>query len=107
CRLGFARSPGLDERPACVAVTDQPFTAGDAEFIGHRVGGGFAGVRYRDDDRIVTIEIESAVGAFGFGQFFAQPCAAEVDAAVIERAGDVGEVDPFKETVSRRAWLSE
>ncbi len=40
--------------------------------------------------------------AFLAGQFLAQGGPGQVDAAVVQRAGHVGEVDPLEEAVGRR-----
>ena len=84
----------LDECPAHVAVAHQAFQTGDPQFEGHGGGGSLGGVGDRDDDRVV-VDGDS----FESRQFFPEGLASHVDAAVIERAGDVGEVDPLEEAV--------
>ena len=44
---------------------------------------------------------------FLLGQFLARAGPSQVDAAVVERAGDVGEVDPLEEAVGRSARRGE
>ena len=92
--LGGTVGRALDERPADVAVAHQPLDRGNAEREGHRVGGGLGGVGHRDDDRV---GVERHV--FQPGELLAERRPAQVDRAVVERAGDVGEVDPFEEAM--------
>ena len=92
--LGGAVGRALDERPADVAVAHQPFDRGQAQCEGHGVGGGLGRVGHRHDDRV---GVERHV--LQPGQFLAQRDAAQVDRAVVERAGHVGEVDPLEEAM--------
>ena len=92
--LGRAVGVPLDEGPADVAVPHQTLDRGELQRERHRVGGGLGGVGDGDDDRV---GVERHV--LQPGQLLAQRRAAQVDRAVVERAGDVGEVDPLEEAV--------
>ena len=92
--LGGAVGGALDERPADVAVAHQALDRGDAQREGHRVGGGLGRVGHRHDDRV---GVERHV--LQPRQLLAQGRPAQVDRAVVERAGDVGEVDPLEEAM--------
>ena len=102
----FGAVLAFDERAADVAIADQPLDGRHAQLEGHRVGGGLAGVRHGDDDG-VAVERHRAERLFLPGQLLAQRRAGEVDAAVVERAGDVGEINPLEEAVGRRPLLGE
>ena len=94
-----ARFAALDERAADVAVADQPFDRRHAQLEGHRVGGGLAGVRHRHDDRVRRRAARGPAPAPAWPAPCPEPRPRQVDAAVVERAGDVGEVDPLEEAV--------
>ena len=106
--LALRRHAAFDEGAAGVAIADQAFAAGQSQVKGHRVGRRFAGIGHRHDDRVFGVERHAAIGQFGSRQFFAQPRAAEVDAAVVQRAGDIGEIDPLEKAVRRAgaSWRS-
>ena len=85
----------VDERAARVTVADQPFHRRDREPVGHGVGGRLARVGNGHDD---------GVGVDGdrlqTGKLFAEPLPRQIHAAIVHRARDVGEVDPFEEAMS-------
>src|SRR5439155_18214828 len=81
----------LNEGASDVTVANQTFDRGYAEFEGHRVGRGLAGVGNGDDDG-VFVQRYFAEPLLLVGQFSAQGGAGQVDAAFIQRAGDIGEV---------------
>ena len=90
----FGAICSLDKRAADIAIANQTFQRGHVEIVGHGVGGRFGRVGYRDDNR-VTIDCDG----FAVGQLFAEPFPREINAAVIQRAGDVGEIDPLEKAV--------
>ena len=96
--LGRAVGGPLDERPADVAVAHQAFDRGHAQGESHGVGGRLGGVGDGDDDRV---GVERHV--FQPGQLLAQACPAQINGAIVERAGDIGEVDPLEKAV-RLPW---
>ena len=100
--LAFAVAAPFDERPAAVAIADQPFHAGDFQRVGHRVGRGLARVGHGHDDRVLVDRHR-----FEPGQFLAQPLARKIDAAVVQRAGHVGEINPLEETMGVPRALGE
>ncbi len=93
--LGRAVGRSLDERPADVAVAHQALDRGHAQREGHGVGGGLGGVGHGHHDRV---GVERHV--FQPCQLLAQRRPAQIDRAIVERAGDVGEVDPLEEAMS-------
>ena len=95
----FASPSAFDEGSARIAIADQAFATRDRQFVGHRIGRRFTGVRNGDNDGVWIIQWNAVVGAFGSSKFFTQSCATEVNTAFIQRAGNVGKVDPLKEAV--------
>ena len=84
----------FDERAADVAVAHQPLDRGNAQLEGHGVGRRLGRIGHRDDDRV---GVERNV--FEPGQLLAQGRSAEIDRAIVQRAGDVGEIDPLEEAM--------
>ena len=103
-RFGFLPTArgAVDERAARVTVADQPFHRRDREPVGHGVGGRLARVGNGHDD---------GVGVDGdrlqTGELFTEPLPRQIHAAIIHRARDVGEVDPFEEAVGLLRALGE
>lgn len=93
----------FDEGAADVAVAEQAFETGDAKLEGHAVGGRLSGVWDGNDDCVAAI-VDAVLKA---GEFLSQLFTDEVDAAVVEGAGDVGEVDPFEKAVGTLGRLGE
>ena len=90
----------FDECPPDGSVADQALDRRHAQGMGHRVGGGLRRVGDRHDDRIV-VDRHAALLKLQEGQLAAKHRTRQINAAVVKRAGDIGEVDPFEETVGR------
>ncbi len=101
-RALLALGAPLNEGAAAVAVADQAFQARHAEAVGHRVGGGFARIRHGDNDRILVDR-----QGLHSRQLFAEGLARHVNAAAVERAGDVRKIDPLEETVGMAGAVGE
>ena len=89
--------PSINVRPA-VAIADQAFHRLDAELEGHRIGRRLARVRHGDHDRVL-VQRHAPVLQLQPRQFHAQLGSGQVDAAVVERAGHVGEINPLEEAM--------
>ncbi len=102
--VGFALAvaAGFDKGAAGVAIANQAFERWHLQAEGHGVGRRLAGVGHRHDDRVVVDRHRLQPS-----QFFAQRLAREIHAAVVQRAGHVGEVDPLEEAVPSARLLGE
>src|SRR5205823_3827565 len=96
----------FDESPPDITIPHETLDGGHTQLVGHRVCSGLARIGHRHDNR-VGIDRDPAQLLFFTSQFPAQRRPRQVDAALIERAGHIGEVDPFKKAVGGLFLWSE
>ena len=97
----------FDEGATDVAVANQPFHAGDAEFEGHRIRGRLPRIGHRHDHGIAQSHRHAIEQTLLLREFLAELRPRKVDAAVVQRAGHVREVNPLEEAVALAARLGE
>ena len=96
----FALHPGLavlalDKGAPDVAIPDQALLGRNAEAVGHRVTGRLGGIRNRHRDAVFGVSLQR----LSIGQRLAKPVPGEVDRPPIELGGDIGKINPLKETM--------
>ncbi len=103
--LSAAIAP-FDERAARIAIADQAFARGNAQLEGHRVGRRFARVGHGNHDRVL-VQRNRLSATSSRASSTPKRLARQVDAAIVQRTGHIGKVDPLEETVGTSRRVGE